>query len=309
MSWTDAIDEVLGGDQAIALAYATPADGVVLAPVTNFGVRDRAAGTVTVNSSIGMWRKLERIRRKPHVSLVFHTRRHGFSDRPEFVLVQGRAALSEPIPDYPAVLGSTWDRFDGPRATGAFWKWWLRAYYTRVEIAVAVERVLTWPDLACTGEPAVRGTPLPATEPAAQEPPARGTGPRLDAASAATRASELPDVLLGWIGADRFPVVVPVEITGGDESGMRLAAPGGAVPAGGRRAGLTAHAFTRHVLGQAQRIHTGWLEADRGTIRYAPHTRAGHRLPPVPFLYRLAVGWGTRRGIRTRPNGLRGSSS
>ena len=84
------------------LAYVTPASGVVLTPVTNFGVRDREAGTVTVNTSVGAWKKLDRIRRNPHVALAFHTRAHARHDRPEYVLVQGRASLSEPIPDYPA---------------------------------------------------------------------------------------------------------------------------------------------------------------------------------------------------------------
>lgn len=80
----------------------TPAGGVVLGPVTNFATHDRDAGTVTVNSSIGAWKKLERIRHNPRVALAFHTREHGFTDRPEYVLVQGTASLSEPIADYPA---------------------------------------------------------------------------------------------------------------------------------------------------------------------------------------------------------------
>ena len=73
--WPDTIDEILGGDQAVALAHVTPAEGVVLTPVTNFALRDREAGTVAVNSSVGMWRKLDRIQpqsarrgRVPHAS-------------------------------------------------------------------------------------------------------------------------------------------------------------------------------------------------------------------------------------------------
>ena len=89
--WPGTVDSVLGGDQVLALAYCTPASGVVIAPVTNFGLRDPATGTVIVNSSVGAWKKLDRIRRNPRVALAFHTRRHGFSDRPEYVLLQGTA--------------------------------------------------------------------------------------------------------------------------------------------------------------------------------------------------------------------------
>jgi hypothetical protein len=46
-AWPESVDEVLGGDQAIMLATVTPAKGVVLMPVTNFAVRDRAKGTIT----------------------------------------------------------------------------------------------------------------------------------------------------------------------------------------------------------------------------------------------------------------------
>src|SRR3954471_12510700 len=100
--WSDDAEAILASDHVVALAYATPAKGVVLLPVTNFAVRDRAAGTLTaVNTSVGVWRKRERIRRDPHVALAYHTRRHADTDRPEYVLAQGWATLSEPVEDYP----------------------------------------------------------------------------------------------------------------------------------------------------------------------------------------------------------------
>lgn len=299
MRWPDTVDEILAGDQAVVLAYGTPADGAVLTPVTNFAVRDRNAGTVTVNSSVGAPRKLERIRRNPRVALAYHTRRHGFSDRPEYVLVQGQAALSAPIENYPASLGENWERFDGPRGRGPLWGRLLRVYYLRVEIQITVERIVVWPDLACHGSPEVHGVALPAEPPRAQRPPTHGTGPRIDHGRAASAAARLPDVLLGWVDADGYPLPVPVEVAGTDEQGITLDAPVD-VPPGGRRAGLTAHAFTRHVLGQHQRVHTGWMVAERGghRVHYAPHTQAGHRLPPSKLGYRLAVGLATRRRYR-----------
>src|SRR3712207_6307202 len=110
MYWPDNVDAVLDGDQAIVLAYLTPARGVVLMPVTNFALRDREAGTITaVNSSSGVWTKLERVRANPQVALVYHTREHGSVDRPEYVLVQGRASLSAPVADYPGSLDGRWE--------------------------------------------------------------------------------------------------------------------------------------------------------------------------------------------------------
>jgi nitroimidazol reductase NimA-like FMN-containing flavoprotein (pyridoxamine 5'-phosphate oxidase superfamily) len=307
--WPDTIDEILDGDHVVMLAYVTPASGVVLIPVTNFAVRDREAGTLTaVNSSVGAWRKLERIRRNPHIALAFHTREHGSSARSEYVLVQGRASLSSPVPDYPTSIIEHWERFEPWRDIGPVWKWWQRAYALRVPIEVAVERVVEWPDLACHGAPEVYGAPLP-EPPTSQRPPARGTGPRINHFRAAVRAARLPNVLLGWVGADGFPVVVPVRIDGTEERGIVLADPEGLVPPGSRRAGLTAHWFSRNVIGQNQRKHTGWLEAGpaQGRIVYAPHTKANYRFPTSRIVYRLVAGGATRWGLRgARRAGLPG---
>ena len=61
---------------------------------------------------------------------------------------------------------------------------------------------------------------------------------------------------------------------------MKLSVPAGSVPAGGRRAGLTSHQFQPRKIGQEQRVHTGWLESDGSDrVEYAPHTKAGYRLP------------------------------
>src|SRR4051794_29733884 len=203
--WPDAVDEILGGDQAVMLASVTPARGVVLAPVTNFAIRDRAAGTVTVNTSVGAWRKLERIRREPRVALAFHTRAHARTRRPEYVLVQGKARLAEPIAGYPYTIAEAWEGAGDPLPRGRLWRRWLRVYHLRVAIEVTATRVVVWPDLACSGEPAVHGEPLPGGPPAPQAPPRGGTGPRVGLRRATRRAQRLPDALLGWVGADGFP--------------------------------------------------------------------------------------------------------
>jgi len=94
------VDEILASDQVVGFAYVTPARGVVLTPLTNFAVRDRDAGTVSpLRTSIGLWKKLERIQREPRVAIAYHTREHGFSDRDEYVLVQGHVSFGScPIP-------------------------------------------------------------------------------------------------------------------------------------------------------------------------------------------------------------------
>ena len=296
--WSDEVEEILDGDHALMLAYATPAKGVVLLPVSNFAVRDRSAGTVTaVNTSVGAWRKLERIRRNPRVALVFHTREHAATDRPEYVLVQGTASLAPPVEDYPSTIIDNWERFEPWGDLHPLWKRWRRVYALRVAIEVAVERVLVWPDLGCRAALEVEGASLRADPPRPQAAPAKGTAPRIDHHRAAKRAARLPHVLLGWIGADGFPMVAAVGVAGSEAGGIVLDAADGIVPPGGRRAGLTAHSFSRYVIGQNQRKHTGWLEAGERLV-YSPHTQSTYRFPASWTLFQLISGGFTRLGLR-----------
>ena len=114
-AWPDLVEEIVAGDHAVALAYVTPARGVVIIPVSNFSMHDREKGTITVNSSIGAWKKLDRIRANPQVALAFHTREHASTNRPEYVLVQGRASLSELLDEgWLEAHREEWERFTGP---------------------------------------------------------------------------------------------------------------------------------------------------------------------------------------------------
>jgi pyridoxamine 5'-phosphate oxidase-like protein len=322
ISYGEAIDEILAGDQTIMLATVTPASGVVLLPVTNFVLRERETATLNVvNSSLGVRRKLDRIRANPRVALAYHSREHGLSHRPEYVLVQGTATITEPDPRY---LDSLLGRADrqlaelaiAPTSTeriyadslrhqvpgGWFWDWWLRDWHHRVGIDVAVERVITWPDLGCRGGAEVYGTPSPGSEPAPQREPANGTAPRIQHHRAARRTGRLPHTLLGWVGADGLPVAIPAEVTGADPRGILLAVAEGLVPPGGRRAGLTAHWFGRNDVGLRQRVYTGWLEQDPGAGRvvYAPHTEASFTIPRSRLAFWIAAGGGTRLQV-TQP--------
>ncbi|OBC13073.1 hypothetical protein A5784_32530 [Mycobacterium sp. 852013-50091_SCH5140682] len=299
VQWPAAIDEVLDGDQVIGVATVTPARGVVISPMTNFAVHRAQAGVIAVNSSLGAAKKTERMRRNPHVAVAFHSRHHSSASGSQYVLVHGDATVSAPVLDFPATIGARWDDKDGAPARG-LWGWWLRDYYVRVPIAIAVRRLIVWPGLDAAGAPEVYGEPLPEA-PASQSPPSHGTAARTNCARAARISRRLPHVLLGWVGADGYPVVVPVSVDEGDH-GLRLSTAAPLLPAGERRAGLTAHQFTHHGRGRhgdRQRLYTGWLEGESPcTANYYPHSGAGFAMPPSTLAYRMAVGLAARKGAK-----------
>ncbi|HXW58204.1 MAG TPA: hypothetical protein VEJ23_01870 [Solirubrobacteraceae bacterium] len=292
--WTEVDDEIIGGDLTAALSYLTPAGGAVVTPVAPIGLRDREAGTVGFTTSLGVGRKLDRIDADPHVALAYHAREHGFATAPRFVLVQGTASYS-PRPDrelLPREIAPASARFLGAPQRGPFWDRWLSAYYAdHVPVTVVVERVVSWPDLACAGEPVVAGRPRAEREPEPQAPPKRGTGPRVDVARAAQRARRLPHVLAAWRGADGHPEIAPVTVGAASRLGLALSGP---LPAHGRRAGLLAHRFGARLIGLETRRHTGWLQDGV----YAPHTESGFRAPANRTLLLLANGLLARRGLR-----------
>lgn len=289
--WSDEVDEILAGDLCAGLAYLTPAKGVMVTPMAPLGLRDRERGTVTLTSSLALWKKLDRMRRNPGVAVAYHAREHGLSSRPGYVLVQGRASF-DTTPDRAWLESITphWDRFLVPRKRGLAGRPLDTYYWQRIAIEIAVERVVT-------------GTP-PADPTPPQDPPKNGTSPRVDVGKVAADAQRLPHTLLGWCGADGLPDVVPVSVESHDGTGLRLRAPDRAVPQGGRRAGLTSHKFWPRMVGQDQHLHTGWLEVDGDTVHYAPHSRAGYKLPPSTFLYHVGCASLTTRMRGARKAGI-----
>jgi len=300
VQWPDEIDDVIGGDLTAALSFVTPAGGAVITGVSPVGLRDREAGTVTFTTSLGFGKKLDRIERDPRVSLAYHAREHGFSRRPEFVLVQGRAeVVTEPDQAYNEdVLGPAAERFMGKAKRGRFWDRWLREYYqTRVPVNVHVERIAVWPDLDCKGAPQIIGAPAPGAPPV-QADPAKGTAPRVPAEKAAQKLSALPHQLLAWVGGDGFPDVTPVRIEGAGADGITLATER-RLPPGGRRAGLLGHSYNAQLIGLVSLTHTGWLAVDEsGRALYAPHTTAGFKAPANKTVMLLANGFMAKRGLR-----------
>ena len=298
VGWSDAVDEILTGDLAAGFAYLTPAKGVAIVPMAPLGLRDREKGTVTLTTSLGLWKKLDRVRRNPGVAIAYHAREHGFSERPGFVVVQGRASFST-LPDraWLESIAPNWDRFLVPRAGGVLGRALDVYYWQRVAIDIQVERVLAYPDTTARENPDVSGAER-AAPPDSQAEPRGGIGPRVDATSVAAHADRLPHTLLGWCGSDELPEVVPVSATRPDASGLRLTVPPGSVSPGSRRAGLTSHEFWPRMVGQEQRIHTGWLTSDDDeSPRYSPHTKSGYRLPRSKLLYNLGCA-SLARGMR-----------
>jgi hypothetical protein len=297
VSWPDEVDEILGGDMTAAVAYVTPAGGAVVSAVAPVGMRDREAGTVTFTTSLGFGKKLERIEADPRVTLAYHARDHGFTDRPEYVVVQGLARREATMSDARrSALRAASTRFMGKPRTGFFWDRLLREYYmTRVPVDVEVERVVAWPDLRCEGEPEVLGEALPGP-PSPQEASKKGTGPRIDVTKAAKRLGSVPHVLLSYVQEDGYPAVVPVEVAAHGSEGLGLWAAEGLIPSGGRRAGLLGHSYKPRLVGLVSRVHTGWLDGDRRL--YAPHTAGGFKAPANKTLLLLANGLAAKRGVK-----------
>jgi len=294
--WDDEVDAIIAGDAAAGLASVTPARGVVVVPMAPLGLRDRDAGTVTVTSSLGLPKKLDRIRRNPSVALAYHAREHGDSDSPLYVLVQGAATVQErPNRAWLESITPQWEHFLGPRHGGTVGRLMDIYYWQRLAITVQVRRVIVYDG---TAAPRVFGEDLPDDPPAAQRPPKLGTLPRVDTAKVAARVHRLPHTLLGWVHTDGLPMVARVRSTGVSEPGLSLVTSDGPLPPGGRRAGLTAHAFHQHMVGQEQRVHTGWLEVDGTEATYAPHTKSGHALPRSQTLMTLGSVVGMRPGYR-----------
>ena len=287
VTWPDDVDEILAGDLAAGFAYLTPAKGVVITPMAPLGIRDRDAGTVTLSTSLGLWKKLDRIRRNPGVAVAYHAREHGLTERPGFVLVQGRASFDpEPDREWLESITPEWDRFLGPRFGGIRGRLLNVYYWERVAITIDVERVVSWPETQAAGTPQIYGETRQAG-PKPQKPPKGGTAPREDTAKVAGHVERLPHTLLGWCGADGMPEVAPVTGASASDAGIELEVPAATVPEGGRRAGLTSHWFQPRMVGQEQRIYTGWVDASGGKVTYSPHTKAGYKLPASKTLMTL----------------------
>jgi hypothetical protein len=314
--WPDHIHDIMTGDLTAAAAYITPAGGAVVTGVAPCGIARREDGVVGYTTSLGFAKKLERILRDPRVAVAFHARDHGFSTHDGFVLVQGTATVDlTPSPERLEALVPQAARFVGAPRQGPLWDRLLKQYYReRVFVDITVERIVAWPDLGARGDPEVFGLSLP-ERPPPQATPKRGVEPRLDVARAAGQVGTLPHRVLAYRGSDGFPVVVPVHLAGHDRQGLHLVDAVGLLPAGGRRAGLLAHAYRPQLIGLRTRTFTGWLQVDDGAPAvYSPHTSKGFTAPPQKdlllvvngLLAKVQMRQAQRRGLAETLQGLAG---
>lgn len=309
LPWPDTAYEAFKGDLTVAAAYLTPAGGAVVTSVSPVGLADRAANKVGFTTSLGFPKKLERILHNPRVSLAYHAREHGFATHSHYVLAQGRASVDlQPSAQRLAELMDASEPFLGRTKRGGVWDWLLCEYHqNRVFIDVHLDRIAAWPELSASGPATVTGAAWP-RHPAEQEPPKNGTTPRIPVAKLARQIAALPHRLLAYQGADGHPVILPVTVTGHDETGLRLTAPSGLLPPGGRRAGFLAHGFRPQCVGVSMRTVTGWLtvkdgeaqdgEAQDGEALYAPHTSTGMTAPPNKTVMTVANGLLAKQGLR-----------
>jgi hypothetical protein len=307
VEWSDGVDDVIAGDLTAAAAYLTSAGGAIVTGVAPCGLRDRDRGVVSFTTSLGIPRKLEHIITNPRVALAFHTREHGFSVSPRFVVVEGIASVDlVPHPDRLEALIPEAERHLGDVKRGPVWDRLLREYYReRVFIDIAVERIISWPDLAAAGAPDVYGRPM-AGPPPEQGAPRNGTGPRIRIETMVHQIAALPHRVLAYRGADGLPIVVPVAVGGHDPAGLRLVSSPDLLPPGARRAGFLAHSYHPHLVGLSTRMFTGWLEvAADGAAVYAPHTSKGFRAPPAKDLLLISNGLFAKYGMwNARRRGL-----
>jgi hypothetical protein len=296
--WSADVDEVISGDITAAVSYLTPAGGAVVMAVAPCGIRERDSGVVGFTTSLGFGKKLERIVPDPRVALAFHSREHGFSESPAFLLTQGMATVDlRPSRARLEALVPQAERYVGEVARGPVWDRLLREYYgERVFVDITLQRIAVWPDLTASGSRKITGAAWPGSA-APQAAPKNGTGPRVDVAKAAGQIATLPHRVLAYRGADGFPVIVPVQIAGHNGAGLRLVVAPGLLPAGGRRAGLLTHAYRPQLVGLTTRIFTGWLDVGEDGAVYAPHTSRGFMAPPSKNLLLVSNGLFAKFGL------------
>ena len=192
VDWSDEVDEILGGDLAVGLAYLTPAKGVLIAPMATLGLRDREAGTITLSSSLALWKKLDRMRRNPGVAVAYHAREHSLTQRPGFVLVQGRASF-DTTPDRAWLESITpqWDQFLGKRSTGLIGRTQRVYYWERIAINSRSSASST---TATPSPPASRRSSALRRRhrPTPKKPPGKGTEPRVEVGKVAAERRQAP---------------------------------------------------------------------------------------------------------------------
>ena len=218
-------------------------------------------------------------------AIAYHTRKHGFSDRPEYVLVQGRGSLT-PVEDRDWVDRHRDDM--GPLRRPASAEPLYGVVAARVPLARRYParhrpRAWSWPDLACTASPRSTALRFRTRRRAAEAHRPRGRGRGSGTSGRHEGREGLPHVLLGWVGGDGFPMVVPGRSPRSRRS--RDAAAGARRPDARRRSARRAPGARLRASTRPARIspstRAGSSPSSDGAAVYAPHTQAGYRMPRV----------------------------
>lgn len=268
--WPDELGEVF--EQALTCEYAslTRAGAPVTVPSTPYV----GSGTLDVSTGLSYPAKAERARRNPKVALLYADAIGTGAARPPVVLVQGHAAVRD------ADLQGNTDRYARlalaklPGATKGQPKFLLRRmkfYYARIWIEIVPQRIVWWESRDLAGEPqvwqAAGAGPLAQSDPApsGRQPAAWLTPPGDWRAVAARALSELPLADLTFVGADGYPVCLPVSpgALAGDELPLGLGA--GALEPRDGPACLTVHGHDERFTTQENHTLIGSLvQGDSG---------------------------------------------
>lgn len=301
--WPTEGTDIIGGDLLACFATTTPMGGTTLVPVSPFGMYDEVEATVTLSSPVSMCGKLARLLANPRCALAFFSRDHGLGSTPGFVLVQGDAELHrQATPEFIDAMHAAWPRFLPPIPESGWRRRAGRGYYDwLVPVRIHVQRLTFWPSADAVGDATVVGAAAPPTDSAPQRPPAKGTTSRVPASRWRKQFERSPHRLVGCVGSDGYPVILPVTAVATAE-GLDLVHLD--LPAGGRRAGYFGFWFDRQLAGQGGLMTTGWLDGDDegGHRTYAIHTRTAFNLPRSMMspktLVPLAVGFVHRKAER-----------
>ena len=260
-------------DRSVTVEYTsvTRAGAPIMVPVTPYVSDDRT--TLDVSTGLTYPTKAERARRNPKVSLLYSDPVGTGLAQPPVVLVQGLATIRD------GDLQANTDRYvrlamaKMPAAYQGQPKFLLRSltwYFARIWIQVTPIRVWWWGSKDRPGDPGQWEAPSSAGAPPSDPaPPGRPPAAWLEPPSdwrviARTVLPRLDHRSLAWIGADGFPVSVPVIGLDQTEAGFRLQL-GRCLPdppAGA--ACLTVHTHPEEFTGQENRTFLGRIAEGSG---------------------------------------------
>jgi len=268
-------------ERSITVEYTSlTRDGApVMVPVTPYVGEGRT--TLDVSTGLAYPTKAERARRNPKVCLLYSDPLGSGIERPPVVLVQGLATVRD------ADLQANTDRYvrlamaKAPAAFKGQPKFLLRSltwYFSRIWIQVTPTRVWWWESEAMTDQPqqwvAAAENVVPPSDPAppGKQPPAWLSPPADWRTTAQDVIHRLDQRSLAWVGADGFPLSVPVIGLDQTQDGFRLQIgqhlPGS--PAG--PACLTLHTHPEEFTGQENHTFMGEVRGGSGEgVDFAVH--------------------------------------